>query len=286
MYTRPQHLSKKTMLFLRLALALCLARAASSAAAYATTPEAFGAAGDGKTDDSEAIARAVASCSSHGGGGCTVVFAKEYLSGPILINASSVTIHVSGKLMMLPKKAFTARNPAHRPFLSNGPGDPALCVETIESLSKVLSLEGDDVKPIFGICLGNQLMGLAAGAETFKLPFGNRGQNVPVVNDLNGDAYITPQNHGYAIDTKTLPGGWKPLFTNANDGSNEGILHETKPYFSAQVRRRGGGGAKERTGSMMTYKTQDPITIMRVAGSATSAMRKPQIFKRVRNDEA
>ncbi|GMI56378.1 hypothetical protein TeGR_g13947 [Tetraparma gracilis] len=127
-------------------------------------------------------------------------------------------------------------------FLSNGPGDPALCVETIESLSKVLSLEGDDVKPIFGICLGNQLMGLAAGAETFKLPFGNRGQNVPVVNDLNGDAYITPQNHGYAIDTKTLPGGWKPLFTNANDGSNEGILHETKPYFSAQVRRRGGGG--------------------------------------------
>jgi len=119
-------------------------------------------------------------------------------------------------------------------FLSNGPGDPQMCVETTEQLGKILALEGDDVKPIFGICLGNQLMGLAAGAKSEKLPFGNRGQNQPVINDLNGDCYITPQNHGYAITNESIPKGWKSLFTNANDQSNEGIISETKPYFSAQ----------------------------------------------------
>ena len=85
-------------------------------------------------------------------------------------------------------------------FLSNGPGDPTMCVETISELKKVIAFPDDEVKPIFGICLGNQLMGLAAGASAFKLPFGNRGQNQPVINHRTGEAYITPQNHGYAID--------------------------------------------------------------------------------------
>jgi len=119
-------------------------------------------------------------------------------------------------------------------FLSNGPGDPTMCTETVEQLKKVVNCPDDEVKPIFGICLGNQLMGLAAGGKAEKLPFGNRGQNQPVVNHRTGECYITPQNHGYAINTSTLNPGWKELFTNANDGSNEGIGHDTRPYFTCQ----------------------------------------------------
>jgi carbamoyl-phosphate synthase (ammonia) len=90
------------------------------------------------------------------------------------------------------------------------------------------------LQPIFGICMGNQLIGLAAGGKAEKLPFGNRGQNQPVINHQTGECYITPQNHGFHINTSTLEPGWKTLFTNANDGSNEGIAHEKRPYFTAQ----------------------------------------------------
>eukprot|EP00617_Octactis_speculum_P026137 CAMPEP_0185750740 /NCGR_PEP_ID=MMETSP1174-20130828/9510_1 /TAXON_ID=35687 /ORGANISM="Dictyocha speculum, Strain CCMP1381" /LENGTH=1498 /DNA_ID=CAMNT_0028427391 /DNA_START=102 /DNA_END=4595 /DNA_ORIENTATION=- len=128
-------------------------------------------------------------------------------------------------------------------FLSNGPGDPSMCAETVEQLKKTMA--ADETKPIFGICLGNQLMGLAAGAETIKLPFGNRGQNQPVTNVLTGECYITPQNHGYAIDDTTLPSEWKVLFTNTNDGSNEGIVHTSKPYFSAQFHPEAQGGPND-----------------------------------------
>ena len=122
-------------------------------------------------------------------------------------------------------------------FLSNGPGDPSMVTETIENLRTVLDGMADGslpVKPIFGICLGNQMLGLAAGAKTYKLPFGNRGQNQPVLNLLNGKCVITPQNHGYALDAEALPNGWVPLFTNRNDDSNEGIMHTSMPWFSAQ----------------------------------------------------
>lgn len=119
-------------------------------------------------------------------------------------------------------------------FLSNGPGDPAVMEETTKQLAKAMALTGDNVKPIFGICLGNQLLGRAAGANTYKLPFGNRGQNQPVNNLKTGQSYITSQNHGYALDGKTLPNEWEELFVNGNDGTNEGIIHKTKPYFTAQ----------------------------------------------------
>ena len=119
-------------------------------------------------------------------------------------------------------------------FLSNGPGDPTMCKETIAQLEKVVTCPDDEVKPIYGICMGNQLMGLAAGGKAEKLPFGNRGQNQPVLNHQTAECYITPQNHGYVINCDTLKPGWKTLFTNANDGSNEGIAHETRPYFTAQ----------------------------------------------------
>jgi carbamoyl-phosphate synthase (ammonia) len=127
-------------------------------------------------------------------------------------------------------------------FLSNGPGDPTMCKETIEQIQQVLAAEGDSIKPLFGICLGNQLTALAAGAKTEKLPFGNRGQNQPVINQITKDCYITPQNHGYAVQADTLPADWEPLFINANDGSNEGIMHKTKPFFTAQFHPEAQGG--------------------------------------------
>lgn len=115
-------------------------------------------------------------------------------------------------------------------FLSNGPGDPSKCGVAIENIKKAYEVG----KPIFGICLGNQLMAHAAGGKTYKLKYGNRGQNQPCVDLMTNKVYITPQNHGYAVDNQSLPTSWKPYFINVNDGSNEGIMHTTKPFFSVQ----------------------------------------------------
>lgn len=123
-------------------------------------------------------------------------------------------------------------------FVSNGPGDPSMCTETIAHLRHTLNRE----KPVFGICLGNQLLALAASARTYKLRYGNRGQNQPCIDTTTNRCYITPQNHGYAVDHATLPAGWKQYFINANDGTNEGIYHETKPFFGVQFHPEAKGG--------------------------------------------
>jgi carbamoyl-phosphate synthase small subunit len=112
---------------------------------------------------------------------------------------------------------------------SNGPGDPTDYQATIAIAKKALKLN----KPIFGICLGSQVMALAAGAKTYKLQYGHRGHNQPCITGSER-CYITSQNHGYAIDEKTLPRGWKVLFRNLNDSSVEGIEHATRPFFSVQ----------------------------------------------------
>ncbi|KAI0065216.1 carbamoyl-phosphate synth [Artomyces pyxidatus] len=116
-------------------------------------------------------------------------------------------------------------------FISNGPGDPTTVQATINRVAQAMQ-KGD--RPIFGICLGHQLMALAAGARTSKMKYGNRGHNIPCTDALSGRCYITSQNHGFQVDTATLPQGWKELFKNANDGSNEGIYCEDKPFFSVQ----------------------------------------------------
>jgi carbamoyl-phosphate synthase small subunit len=123
-------------------------------------------------------------------------------------------------------------------FISNGPGDPANCDVTVEYIKNVIAAE----KPIMGICLGNQLLARAAGAKTYKLKFGHRSHNQPVLLQGTNKCYITSQNHGFAVATETLPGDWEPLFTNVNDETNEGIRHKTKPFFSTQFHPEASSG--------------------------------------------
>lgn len=123
-------------------------------------------------------------------------------------------------------------------FISNGPGDPKMCVPAIENIRRSLGSS----KPVFGICLGNQLMALAAGADTYKLKYGHRSHNQPVLRVGTNRAYITSQNHGYAVDNETLPADWEPLFVNVNDNTNEGMRHKHLPFFSTQFHPEASGG--------------------------------------------
>jgi len=123
-------------------------------------------------------------------------------------------------------------------FLTNGPGDPTMCEITVQHIRKAI----EQGKPIMGICLGNQLLGLAAGAKTYKLKYGHRSHNQPVLLKDTNRCFITSQNHGYAIDDKTLSQDWEPMFTNVNDGTNEGIRHKTKPFFSTQFHPEASSG--------------------------------------------
>ncbi|MBI2613132.1 glutamine-hydrolyzing carbamoyl-phosphate synthase small subunit [Candidatus Kaiserbacteria bacterium] len=138
----------------------------------------------------------------------------------------------------------------HGLLISNGPGDPIMAEKTIEHIRAAMK----ENKPILGVCLGNQLLALAAGAKTYKLKYGHRSQNQPCIDLIGrpsfappsrkasdghskatkGRCYITSQNHGYAVDGKSLPAGWEEWFVNANDDSNEGMLHKTKPWRSVQ----------------------------------------------------
>jgi carbamoyl-phosphate synthase small subunit len=114
--------------------------------------------------------------------------------------------------------------------LSNGPGDPKICEATVKTVRHLLAKE----TPVFGICLGSQILALAAGAETYKLKYGHRGQNQPCVLVGSKRCFITSQNHGYAVNEETLPPDWQPWFFNANDGTNEGVRHRAKPFMGVQ----------------------------------------------------
>ncbi|MEK6926586.1 MAG: glutamine-hydrolyzing carbamoyl-phosphate synthase small subunit [Nanoarchaeota archaeon] len=126
-------------------------------------------------------------------------------------------------------------------IISNGPGDPKQCVMTIENIKKILHKE----KPIFGICLGNQLLGLSIGMDTYKMKYGHRSSNQPCIDMKTKRCYITSQNHGFALDAKNIPYDWEEWFVNANDGTNEGIRHKEKPFFSVQFHPEGNPGPRD-----------------------------------------
>ncbi|MCF0178398.1 MAG: glutamine-hydrolyzing carbamoyl-phosphate synthase small subunit [Bacteroidales bacterium] len=123
-------------------------------------------------------------------------------------------------------------------FVANGPGNPEYAVATVEHIRQTMEIG----KPVFGICMGNQLLARAAGASTYKLKYGHRGHNQPVRMMGTHHCFITSQNHGYAVDNATLSEEWEPWFVNLNDGTNEGIRHKSKPFFSVQFHPEASSG--------------------------------------------
>jgi len=126
-------------------------------------------------------------------------------------------------------------------LVSNGPGNPEMCVATIQHVQQAMKFS----KPMFGICLGSQIQGLAAGAKTYKLKFGHRAQNQPCVLEGTQHCVLTSQNHGFAVVEKSLPNDWQVLYRNANDQSIEGIKHRTKPWWSVQFHPEANPGPED-----------------------------------------
>ena len=124
-------------------------------------------------------------------------------------------------------------------FISNGPGDPDTCDAAVQNIRRAMK---NEKLPIFGICMGNQLLSKAGGAKIYKLKYGHRSHNQPVRMVGTERCFITSQNHGYAVDNTTLTEDWEPLFINMNDGSNEGIRHKRNPWFSAQFHPEAASG--------------------------------------------
>lgn len=169
-------------------------------------------------------------------------------------------------------------------FISNGPGDPTHCQETVYNLARLMDTSSI---PIMGICLGHQLLALAVGAKTIKLKYGNRAHNIPALDLTTGQCHITSQNHGYAIDASTLPSDFKEYFVNLNDGSNEGkprsklsdsryrlssanipppgMMHKTRPIFSTQFHPEAKGGPMD-----SSYLFEKYLDMVRQAKSSQS----------------
>ncbi len=156
------------------------------------------------------------------------------------------------RIKRVPYNYDFTREPYDGVCLSNGPGDPSVCTETIALLAKAMKQQ----KPIFGICLGAQLLALAAGAKTYKLPYGHRSHNQPCVDTGNGRCYVTSQNHGYAIDEKTLPPDWRVSHRNLNDNSVEGITHATLPFWAVQFHPEASPGPTDTMGLFERFYRQ------------------------------
>jgi carbamoyl-phosphate synthase small subunit len=149
------------------------------------------------------------------------------------LNILDSLIRRGARVVRVPSETSAEAILAHAPagiVISNGPGDPKRCSATIAAVQGLMRAS----IPIFGVCLGNQILALAAGGNTYKLKFGHRSQNQPCLEEGTRRCYITSQNHGFAVDPKSLPKGWRPWFTNANDATNEGIRHISRPFMSVQ----------------------------------------------------
>ena len=145
------------------------------------------------------------------------------------------------KVVMVPWNYDFTTIPYDGLFISNGPGNPDFAEETVRNIRKAMEIG----KPICGICMGNQLLAKAAGAKTYKLKYGHRSHNQPVRMLGTERCFITSQNHGFAVDNETLPADWEPLFVNMNDGTNEGIRHKSRPFFSAQFHPEASSGPRD-----------------------------------------
>ncbi|EYF02064.1 Carbamoyl-phosphate synthase small chain [Chondromyces apiculatus DSM 436] len=154
---------------------------------------------------------------------------------------------------LLERGATVDRVPWHAPLaeraaladgilISNGPGDPK---DLGPLVAQIRALLAHYTRPIFGICMGNQILALAAGGDTFKLPYGHRGVNQPVQDLLTRRCYVTSQNHGYAVRNDSLPADWEPWFVNINDGTNEGIRSRVRPFFSVQFHPEASPGPQD-----------------------------------------
>jgi carbamoyl-phosphate synthase small subunit len=143
-------------------------------------------------------------------------------------------IRIGYRVVQLPWHATYEQMMSYNPkgvVISNGPGDPKVCTSTIKTASKLINTS----TPTLGICLGNQILALAGGANTYKLRFGHRGQNKPCVNLRDNQVYVTSQNHGYGVDPKSLgKTGFKVWFSNADDNTVEGFEHKSKPIIAVQ----------------------------------------------------
>jgi len=166
----------------------------------------------------------------------------RYEGGELNVLAVDVGIKDNIIRSLLTRGATVTRAPWHAELgrlakdadgivIGNGPGDPKDLGPLVEQVRRLL---GQFAKPIFGICLGNQVLALAAGGDTYKLPYGHRGVNQPVQDLLTRRCHITSQNHGYAVQDAALPPEWEPWFVNINDGTNEGIRSRVRPYFGVQ----------------------------------------------------
>jgi carbamoyl-phosphate synthase small subunit len=156
----------------------------------------------------------------------------------------SILRHLLAKrldVLRVPWNYDWSEEPADGVVLSNGPGDPKMCDDALKIVRKGLARD----IPILGICLGHQLLALAAGADTFKLKYGHRSQNQPCVQVGTKRCYITSQNHGFAVNQDTLPKNWTPWFFNANDGTNDGMRHHERPVFSVQFHPEASPGPTE-----------------------------------------
>jgi len=177
----------------------------------------------------------------------------RYPGGDLKILAVDVGIKDNIIRSLLTRGAAVTRAPWHADLVTlakeadgivigNGPGDPKNLGSLIEQVRQLLA--GFD-KPIFGVCLGNQILSLAAGGDTYKLPYGHRSVNQPVQDLLTRRCYITSQNHGYAVRDDSLPPDWEPWFVNINDGTNEGVRSRVRPHLSVQFHPEANPGPKD-----------------------------------------